>query len=134
MRRLLGLIFGLVTGSLVIILIQLLTHAVFMLPDALHVTDYGQIILFEDQVPRAAVYSVVLGWIVAAFASSFVATKLGKDISLFSSGFMAVVLCVLGTYIMITHPHPAWLWFVSLGGIIVSAIYAGQLATLVDME
>lgn len=134
MRRLLGVFVGLVSGSLVIILIQLLTHTLFTLPDALHVTDYGTIILYHDQIPRAAVYSVVFGWVIAAFVASFVSTKLGKDISLFSAGFMAVAYCFLGTYVMIDNPHPAWLWFVALGGIIVSAIYAGQLASRVDME
>lgn len=130
MQKLGGLIIGTFIVAIVIAGLQIGAHLAFDLPDEVTVRDYGKLLAYRGMISPGAFYSVPIGWVLAAFIGSYVSTKVGKDLTIFSSSVIIFLVFGLATYVLSVYPLPGLLWPVIYGSIAVAAVVAGRLALL----
>ncbi|MCH8276694.1 MAG: hypothetical protein IIA50_04030 [Bacteroidetes bacterium] len=128
MKKLFSLLMGLVAGVIVIILIQLISHLVFTMPEGLEVTHYGQWGRYLDQMPKSAIAAILLGWFGGAYVASYIATRSSKDISLLSAAMEGLLFTGGGVMILSAASYPAWMWIVGIASIVLGSLLGGQKA------
>lgn len=110
LRTAVGVVAGIVTAWLVIVLSQLLSAALYPPPPGTDLTDPAVLADFINAAPVTAMACVIAGYALAALLGGWVAARIARAhprIAAMIVGAM-VLLGVLLNYTMI--PHPAWMW------------------------
>ena len=119
---------GIVTAFVMIMLIEKLGHFIYPPPADLDFSDPDVMRPYIATLPFLALLFPMIAWVVATFAGTVLACKIGTANPL---AFAAVVggLVLAGTIAnLIVIKHPLWLSLLSLIAIIASAWIAAQIA------
>ncbi len=116
-RFIIALIIGLIAGMLVVMAMEMLSHQLFSLPDGIDpMSPEGSKYIMENA-PLSALILVPLGWMLAAFAAVWVATRIKKDAGMRFMIIFALLLLAASVFNMISIPSPVWWWAMALLGI-----------------
>lgn len=108
LRRLIGVIVGLLAGTIIVALIEGLGHALWPPPAGTDLRDPEQLKALLPTLPIGALAAVVVAWVLGSLGGGWMAATLSRD------GRMALVvgfiLLCMGVITMVQIPHPAWMW------------------------
>ena len=123
MKRILPVLAGVLTGMLVIFVIETLGHMVYPIEMNLETATPEAKADFLKHIPPAAIAIVIIAWALGAMGAGIVSTLISKDNS--SEFYPALksggILLGFGIINMIMIPHPIWFW---IAGILVYLPFA----------
>lgn len=109
-RRLLAVIGGILLGSLVIMIIEMLIHQMYPLPEGIDKGDKETMKQFVASLPTGALMGVLLAWASGAFTGGWFAAKVSQVSPMYHSLIVGMGLMVMAIMNMIAIPHPGWFW------------------------
>ena len=120
---------GLIIAFVLIMLIEKLGHFIYPPPADLDFSDLEAIRPYIATLPFLALLFPMIAWVVATFAGTLVASKIGTaKPKLFGAIVGGLVLAAtIANLVMI--PHPVWFSVLSLIGIVASAWFAVRVAS-----
>jgi len=121
----LAVILGLVTFGAVVMVGEHVSHLIFPLPAGFDHHNPEAV----KALPMGALVALVVVWGLVAFAGAWVAARLapmGKLAFSLSIGLTGLVAAVA---IMLTIPHPVWIWVVAVVEFLPAAYLGATLAT-----
>jgi uncharacterized protein YacL len=127
LKRFSSIIFGLITGFVIIRVLEFINHSIYPPPVEVF-SDKESIKAYVEQLPLIAKLLVLAGWALASLAGGFIATKIAKIKSPSSALIVGVIFMLLGVLNMITIPHPIWFWLLSAFAFIPMAYFGYLLA------
>jgi hypothetical protein len=127
-----AIIFGLITGFVLIRLTEFINHSLFPPPTELF-TDKEAIKAYVEQLPLGAKLLVIAGWAIGSFGGAYIATVVEKSKSPVFPLIVGGLFMIMGVLNMLTIPHPVWFWVLSLLAFIPMA-YAGFLVALKSIQ
>jgi len=133
-RNVAAAITGIVTAFVLIMLIEKLGHIIYPPPPDIDFSDPEAMRPYIATLPFLALLFPMIAWVVATFAGTALACKIGTANPL---AFAAVVggLVLAGTIAnLIVIPHPVWFSAVSLAAIAASAWIAVRVASGADAQ
>ena len=133
-RNVAAAITGIVTAFVLIMLIEKLGHSIYPPPPDIDFSDPEAMRPYIATLPFLALLFPMIAWVVATFAGTALACKIGTANPL---AFAAVVggLVLAGTIAnLIVIPHPVWFSAVSLAAIAASAWIAVRVASGADAQ
>ncbi|HAE14452.1 MAG: hypothetical protein H6548_05015 [Chitinophagales bacterium] len=125
-RRLLAVLAGVITGGIVIFLMETIGHTVIPPPDHVDLSDIDSMNAYMQEAPVAVLLFVVLGWLLGCLMGGWVAARIFKE-SLLASFICGTVLLVFSIINMTSFYHPVWVWIAALAGMVPAAWYGGRL-------
>jgi hypothetical protein len=121
-RKILGVVAGVVAGGLVVFAVEAVGHAVFPPPPGLDTSDPETMKTMMQSLPVGALLCVVVAWVLGAFAGGAVAALVGR--SLGPALVTGALQLLFGIVTMVMIPHP--LWMIALGIVLpLPAAWAG---------
>ena len=127
-RRFLALIAGLAVAFLVIVVVEMILHVVYPLPEEVNVHDPQSLKTAMAALPVGALAGVVVGWVLGTLLGSFTAAKVAKGGALLPGLGVGIVLLVGSVMNMAVLPHPVWVWACALILIPTAAVVGTRLA------
>ena len=112
-RRILGLLAGLVTAVVVIWVVEYLGHQLFPPSTVMDPDDPASIAAHMDSLPLGALLAVPVAWCLGTFAGVLVAIRLLGGQRLLSAVVVGTVMAVAGAMMLLQISSPSW--FVALG-------------------
>lgn len=97
---------GLVTAVVVILLLEMIGHAIYPMPAGMHDATPEQLGPIMKSMPQGALVLVVLGWAVGVFAGALVAGLLSR--ALRPPLVVGIVILAATVAMFFYVPHPAW--------------------------
>jgi len=127
--RLFGVIAGIFTAVILIVAVQMISMQIYPLPDGVSTKDKEAMKAHIAGLPDTAMYLVLLGYVLAAFFGSLVATKVSKEkyIPALIIGVLLTIGAIMNSF---NVPQPLWM---SLASIIVMIPLAWLGAKLVKL-
>ncbi|MGK6318392.1 hypothetical protein [Sphingomonas sp. DT-204] len=107
MRKLLGVIAGIVTAMVVIFVVEMIGHRIAPPPANLDMTDKAALSVYVEGVPFALELMVALAWFLGALAGGHVALRIAHWPP--ASWIVAVVIAAGGIANVIQLPSPLWM-------------------------
>ena len=113
-RTVLGVLAGLATMVVVIMLVQLLGAQLFPPPQGIDTRDPDALATVMAQMPLGALAFVVVAWLLGAFAGGWVAARISVQYP--RVGAVIVALAVVAGVVMmvLAFPHPMWMTVLGL--------------------
>ena len=108
LRRLLGVILGLVAGAIIVALIEGLGHALWPPPAGTDLRDPEQLRALMGSLPIGSLIAVIVGWALGSFGGGWMAATISRDARM--ALVVSFVLLCMGVITMIQIPHPLWMW------------------------
>ena len=108
-RTILGILAGMVTAWLLIMVCQFASGLLYPPPPGMDLRQPEQLAAFIAQAPVAAMVLVVVSWVLGAFIGGWVAAKVAREHPLFAALMIGVLVLagVVANNTMI--PHPLWM-------------------------
>ena len=108
-RTILGILAGMVTAWLLIMVCQFASGMLYPPPPGMDLRQPEQLAAFIAQAPLAAMVLVVVSWVLGAFIGGWVAAKVAREHPLFAALMIGVLVLagVIANNTMI--PHPLWM-------------------------
>ncbi|MGB1014197.1 MAG: hypothetical protein ACPG4T_08705 [Nannocystaceae bacterium] len=128
LRRLGSVVLGVLTGSLVVFVIQSIGHAVVEMPSGFDPNDPASIAAVADQIPLAALLFVLVSYLLGVIAGGFVAAKITAKQPMLHAHIVGAVFLLMGVLNLMMIPHPVWFAIASLLVFSPSAHVGGRLA------
>jgi len=107
-KRLIGVVAGIVVGVLIVAAVEAVGHTVFPPPPGLNMHDPEQLKSLMAKLPIGALLLVVVGWALGPLGGGFVAAKVAGTLRAALS--VGVLLTLAGVWTMVEIPHPIWMW------------------------
>lgn len=126
LKRLLGVILGLVAGAIIVALIEGLGHALWPPPAGTNLRDPEQLKALIPTLPIGALLSVVAAWALGSFGGGWMAATISRDARM--ALVVAFVLLCMGVITMIQIPHPLWMWVMGVALPLPAAWFGARLA------
>ena len=128
-KRILPVLAGLVTGWLVIFLLESVNHIFYPPPADIDHTDKEVLTAFMETLPTMAFIMLLLSWMIGTFIAGIVGARLNQAAWKNSSIIIGVILA-LGSIINMTMiPHPTWLIIIASVGYVPTAYAGARLIT-----
>jgi hypothetical protein len=122
LRGILGALAGVIIGTVVILLIEMLGHFVYPLPANVDPKDHQALAEFMKTAPPAPWLFVLAAYAAGSFAGGAAGARIGKKP--WAGWLTGGLLMALGLVGLLTMWHPAWFWVVSLS-LYLPAAWAG---------
>ena len=108
-RTILGILAGMVTAWLLIMVCQFASGLLYPPPPGMDLRQPEQLAAFIAQAPLAAMVLVVASWVLGAFIGGWVAAKIAREHPQFAALMIGVLVLagVVANNTMI--PHPLWM-------------------------
>ncbi|MEO5880758.1 MAG: hypothetical protein ABIR22_11440 [Candidatus Eisenbacteria bacterium] len=126
LRRLLGVLAGLVAGAIVVALIEGLGHALWPPPAGADLRDPEQLKALIPSLPIGALIAVVLGWAMGSFSGGWMAATISRDFRM--ALVVGFILLCMGVVTMVQIPHPLWMWVMGVALPLPAAWFGARLA------
>lgn len=124
-RRIAGLLAGLVVMALTVALAEGVGQALFPPPAGLDVTNPDDQARLMEVIPLGAKISVVVAWFLGALAGSAVAMIVGRTVLL--GWVIGIVMGALSLFTTQMFPHPLWMVIASVVLPLVAVLVAKKL-------
>ena len=122
-RGIVGTIVGAVSGTIVIMMLEMLGHAVYPFPPGLDPKDHAALTKFMMNAPIGAWLFVLAAYAAGSFTGGAVGTLIGRKAWI--GWVMGILFTILGLVGLLMMSHPIWFWVVSLS-LYVPAAWAGS--------
>ena len=114
---------GIIAGNVGVMALEWLGMKLFPIPETINVRTPEGLKEYMAQAPIGSLILVVIAWVSGAFLSALVCTILAKSDQL-RLGLILGGLMLLFTLInLIGFPHPWWMWFSAIIGIMPAAYF-----------
>ena len=114
MRRLLGIVVGVVVGGLAVAAVETLGHRAFPLRTNVDTSNVEAMRALLASAPLAALISVAVAWFLGASVGGSLSGIVGRSPDLISVGIPVAVLFAGTVAALVTIPHPLWLVIVGV--------------------
>lgn len=128
LRHVGGFVTGAATSVIVILAMELLGHAIYPPPPGIDWDDNEQVAKAIEKAPTEALVLVIVAWGLGTVAGSFVASTIGSSGEVFHGFAMAVLMLVGGITMMLSVPHPAWMWLTGCAVFVPAGLLGAHLA------
>jgi len=108
LKRLIGVILGLVAGMIVVALIEGLGHALWPPPPGTDLRDPEQLKALLPTLPIGALASIVAAWALGSFGGGWMAATIARSPR--EGLAVGFILMCMGVLTMVQIPHPLWMW------------------------
>lgn len=108
LRIALGIIVGIVLGSIVFMAFQMLNGVFFPLPEGVSYTDQESMKKFVGSLPPTGFILVLVGYAVGSLASAFVARKISRHANVAAPIILGAFFTLGWVLNSMTIPHPFW--------------------------
>jgi hypothetical protein len=128
LRGILAVILGLVTLFVLVGAGEFVGHTIFPPPPGLDPNDLDSIKANIDKIPAGVFVSVLVAWLLAAFAGGWVAARLapgGKLAFGLAIGTLGLLAAVANMWMI---PHPIWVWIIGVAEFLPAAYLGAMLA------
>lgn len=120
---------GLLTGWVVVMILEAVSHAFYPPPADLDYTDKEAMAAFVQTLPTAAFLLLLLAWMAGAFAGGLISGLINNQ-KAGNNAILVGALLALGSIINMTIiPHPTWLMITASVGYVPFAYTGGIMAT-----
>ena len=111
LRRIGGVVAGLITAWLVVSIAEAVTHKIYPPPRGMDMTDFNQVKQFVASLPLSALLVVLAGWLVGTFLGPWLAARVSQNRV---PGYIVggILLCA-GIANAVLIPQPVWFSIVS---------------------
>jgi hypothetical protein len=127
-RKIVAVIAGLAVAFLVIVVVEMICHAIYPLPQDVNPLDPQSLKSAMAGMPVGALVGVVLAWILGALAGSFTAAKIAGSGGLLPGLGVGIFLLLASVLNMAVLPHPVWVWAAALILIPTASVLGTRLA------
>ena len=111
LRKIGGVLLGLLIAALLVQLAEMLVHQLYPPPPGTNMNDFNEVKKFVAALPLTALVLVLAGWLLATFAGTFVAARVGRGVV---PGYvLGAFLLAAGIVNSVVIPQPVWFSAVS---------------------
>ncbi|HEV7922165.1 MAG TPA: hypothetical protein VGR02_15375 [Thermoanaerobaculia bacterium] len=125
LRVLAGIVAGVLLAVGIIIVVEVVSHALYPPPPGMNVEDPAALARAAAQMPPGALLMIILGWTLGTFCGCWLAARIGKRAGPAVTPGVLVFAAAIANMFQI--PHPPWFWVVSLLLVAVAAIAGAAL-------
>ena len=118
LRRIGGVIAGLITAWLVVSIAEAAAHKIYPPPRGLDMTDFNQVKQFVASLPVSALLIVLAGWLVGTFLGTWLAARISQN--RVPAYIVGGLLLAAGIANAVLIPQPIWFSIISF------AVYIGM--------
>ncbi len=129
MRTVLGVIAGMVAAIVVIMLVQMVSSAMYPMPEGLTMEDKEGFANYIRSLPALAFIIVIIGYLLGSLAGGFVSTKVAKT-KFLPAWIIGGLLTLGGIWNGMIVPQPSWVTIVSLLMFIPGAYFGAKMVNL----
>ena len=126
-RGVVALLLGLLAATLFIVAVEGVWAVLYPFPDGADPSDIEVCRAHIAQLPASAFLIGVVGWGLAVFAGSWVATRLAAGRHPAHGIMLGSILLAAAVLNMLMLPYPAWFWVANLLGFPVCALLGARL-------
>lgn len=113
-RKILAVLGGLVSGGIVISLVEMVARQLHPLPAGIKMDDLAAMAEHASKAPLSAQIAVLMGYVLGAITAGYVSTIIAKD-GKKTYALLCAVLFLLATIINLSMiPTPIWFWIIAL--------------------
>lgn len=127
LKNILGIVAGVITGAVLIAVVQLIGHQVVPVAGAPDMNDQEAMREFVKALPASALWVVIAAYAIGSFAGGAVAAYLSRGHRIRHALVVGGVLMLAGLMNLLNIPHPVWFWVVSLLVYLPAAWMGGRL-------
>ena len=113
-RTVLGVVAGLATMFVVILLVEWLGAQAFPPPDGLDMGNPEALATAMAQMPLGALAVIVVAWLLGAFAGGWVAARIAGQHPRVAAVIVALAVVAGVVMMVLSIPHPLWMSMVGL--------------------
>ena len=127
-RSFLGVVAGVIVGSVVIAVVQRLNSLLFPLPSGLDVTNREALDAAISDMPESALIGVLVAWGLGTFLASWTAVRIGARAARPQALIVGLILLAAAVVNMLMLPHPLWFWIIGVLLFVPSALLGARVA------
>lgn len=109
LKKLLGILAGMVAGGLTVGIVESVGHMIFPPPAGVNAADPEALATIMDQIPVGAKLAVIAAWAAGSLVAGWVAAKIAAPAGMLPALVAGAVLLAGGLYSLVTIPHPVWM-------------------------
>lgn len=128
LKRILSIILGSITGVIIVMIGDALTHYIYPLPEGLDYSNKEILIEIMSYIPNTALIIMLAFWLISSFFGGFVAAKINPQSWKFSAIITSSILLGAASLNMFMLPHPLWMVVSAVILYIPSGYLGGKLA------
>ena len=128
MRRILGIVAGLVTAFTIFGIVQQFGHTIYPPPADLDPTDVEMIKTYLELAPIGASLFAVVSYLIGTIAGASIAVRVSADNTMIGAYIVGGVVAIAGTVNFFTIPHPTWMVVASYTSYLFGTVAGGKLA------
>lgn len=128
LRKILFIIVGIITATIIIYLIESLGHLVYPPSEDLNLKDPDTIKSIMKDVPAGALLFVLLAYALGSFCGGLITAFISKSSKVINAIIVGFVLLIFGLTNLLIIPHPVWFTIVSIILYIPCAYMGGKVA------
>lgn len=125
LKKILVIIAGVVTGTIIIFLVESLGHLIYPPPKGIDVHDIEALKDMMKEIPLGALLFVLLAYALGSFCGGLISGLLSKSSKIINSIIVGAVLMTFGIINLLMIPHPFWFSIVSTLTYIPCAYFGG---------
>ena len=123
LRVILGVVAGIIAGSLCIWGVETLNHILYPYPAGMKANDMEAFKSYIENLPFLGKFMVIVGYAVGALVSGFISTKIAKNGRPTAAVICGLIFLSFTIYNMMVLPTPIWFWI--LGILVWTLVLAG---------
>ena len=113
-RKILGVVAGIIAGSLTVFLLEMLGHLIVPPPLGMNAADLDSVRAAMSQMPLATFLLVLVAWSAGSFVGGLVAAAIARSSGRGCALVVAGLIVLSGIVSMIMIPHPIWFWIAGI--------------------
>jgi hypothetical protein len=129
LKNLLSVVAGLMVAFLLIMIVELLSHQIYSLPNNIDANDKEAMKVFMTEIPTGALLMIILAYAIGSFGGGIITSLIASEKRIQLGITTGVVLLILGITNLISIPHPLWFNIASVL-VYIPLAYAGSLTGL----
>ena len=114
LRVLLGVVAGIIAGSLCIWGVETLNHILHPYPAGMKANDMEAFKSYIENLPFLGKFMVIVGYAVGALVSGFISTKIAKNGRPTAAVVCGLIFLSFTIYNMMVLPTPIWFWILGI--------------------
>lgn len=122
-RNILGIIAGIIAGSVCIWGIETINHLLYPFPENIKPHDMEGFKKYVENLPFLGKFMVIIGYACGALVSGFISTKVSKSEKPNPAMICGIIFLCFTIYNMYVLPTPVWFWV--CGVLVWGLVFAG---------
>lgn len=123
LRIILGVIAGIIAGSVCVWGVETLNHILHPYPGGMKANDMEAFKSYIENLPFLGKFMVIVGYALGALVSGFISTKIAKNGKPTAAIICGLIFLSFTIYNMVVLPTPIWFWV--LGILVWGLVLAG---------